>query len=175
MVCEFDAAKEAGERLASTPSEDDFRHTAAHAARSTKDRFGAVAPAPADRVQEVNRLAFSADGTYLAVARNDTRSTCMTRGCSTGAVRSTCSRTMVTRWRRMRMASSRCSGVDGSIRLWDVKKAYDDLSNGVVLAQGDYDVGHFSLGDTHEGEMALVVGELSGNVTVFDRTGRLDI
>jgi hypothetical protein len=41
--------------------------------------------------------------------------------------------------------------------MWDTRRATNDHLNGVVLAETDYDVGHFSLGDRFKGEKPLVV------------------
>jgi WD40 repeat protein len=45
----------------------------------------------------------------------------------------------------------------GCIRFWDTRKASDDPMNGTVIAETDFDVGYFSLGDSYKGEMSLVV------------------
>ena len=45
----------------------------------------------------------------------------------------------------------------GVIRLWDVKRADDDPLNGRVLAQCDYDVSTFCLGDIHKQEIPIIV------------------
>ncbi|TFK94316.1 hypothetical protein K466DRAFT_571912 [Polyporus arcularius HHB13444] len=58
-------------------------------------------------------------------------------------------------------------GVDGCVRLWDMKLAGEDPRNGEVLARCDYDVATFTLGNMYEGEAPLVVGERSGKVTMF--------
>lgn len=64
-------------------------------------------------------------------------------------------------------------GADGCVRLWDVKRSSDDPYNGTVLAQCKTDIGHFTIGDVHRQERALVVGEsAAGKVTIFDRDMR---
>ena len=47
--------------------------------------------------------------------------------------------------------------VAGCIRLWDVRLAADDENQGKVLAQCDYDVSTFCLGDVHNGEFPIIV------------------
>lgn len=52
----------------------------------------------------------------------------------------------------------RCSCyLSGCIRLWDINKAANSPGNGKVIAQTDFDVAHFSLGDVQKGELPLVV------------------
>ncbi|KAH9835663.1 uncharacterized protein C8Q71DRAFT_709326 [Rhodofomes roseus] len=63
-------------------------------------------------------------------------------------------------------------GCDGCVRLWDVRLADSDPNNGLPIAQCGHDLGHFSLGDPSRDEMPLVIGEMSGKVTIFDHTGR---
>jgi WD40 repeat protein len=62
-------------------------------------------------------------------------------------------------------------GNDGCIRLWDVNQAVGNPTNGRVIAQTDFDIGHFSLGDIHKGEVPLVVGDSGGGISIFDRIG----
>jgi hypothetical protein len=74
----------------------------------------------------------------------------------------------------------------GCIRLWDIRKAAENADNGTIIAEMDFDIGHFSLGDTFQGEQTLVVyvlvvrllspvdltsnsGDSGGVVSFFDR------
>ena len=45
----------------------------------------------------------------------------------------------------------------GCVRLWDVRLSDETPANGTVLAQADYDINAFSLGDVYSGERPLVV------------------
>lgn len=48
-------------------------------------------------------------------------------------------------------------GIDGCVRLWDHRRAQDDPSNGIVVAQMQHDIAHFQAGNPADGEAALVV------------------
>ncbi|KAH9944484.1 uncharacterized protein BXZ73DRAFT_39487 [Epithele typhae] len=52
-------------------------------------------------------------------------------------------------------------GIDGDVRLWDIKRAADDPLNGRVLAHGDSDVATFCLGDVSKGEIPIILYVLS--------------
>jgi hypothetical protein len=41
--------------------------------------------------------------------------------------------------------------------MWDISKSTDDLENGAVIAQLDYDIAALSLGDVHRQEQTVVV------------------
>ncbi|KAI0757113.1 WD40-repeat-containing domain protein [Daedaleopsis nitida] len=58
-------------------------------------------------------------------------------------------------------------GIDGCVRLWDVKRASEDPYNGRVLARCVDDVATFSLGNLDYDEAPIVVGERSGKVSIF--------
>jgi hypothetical protein len=45
----------------------------------------------------------------------------------------------------------------GCVRLWDVRQSADNPENGMVIAETEYDIGHFTLGDTFKNEKELVV------------------
>ena len=51
----------------------------------------------------------------------------------------------------------RVSLAAGCVRLWDVRLSDETPANGTVLAQVDYDINAFSLGDVYSGERPLVV------------------
>ncbi|THH20005.1 hypothetical protein EW146_g1268 [Bondarzewia mesenterica] len=48
-------------------------------------------------------------------------------------------------------------GMDGCVRLWDVRQSSDDIRNGEVVVQTDYDISDFSLGDIYNNEKPLVI------------------
>jgi len=62
-------------------------------------------------------------------------------------------------------------GNDGCVRLWDVSLAADNPANGRVIAETDFDIAHFSIGDPSKGETPLVVGDSGGGISIFDRLG----
>jgi len=62
-------------------------------------------------------------------------------------------------------------GNDGCIRLWDISQASDNPTNGRVVAETDFDIAHFSVGDISKGEAPLVVGDSGGGISIFDRSG----
>jgi len=45
----------------------------------------------------------------------------------------------------------------GCVRLWDVCQAMDNPANGRVIAETDFDIAHFSIGDKSKGEAPLVM------------------
>jgi len=55
-------------------------------------------------------------------------------------------------------------GDDGRILSWDMRKAEPE-----VLAELDVNVGCFSLGNIHNGEMPLIAGDCDGLVYIYDR------
>ena len=77
----------------------------------------------------------------------------------------------------------------GCVRLWDVRQAADSPANGRVIAETDFDIAHFSIGDKSKGEAPLVVyvflyvlpslsiltdtnsGDSGGGISIFDRLG----
>ncbi|KAI0322687.1 hypothetical protein OF83DRAFT_1048744 [Amylostereum chailletii] len=65
-------------------------------------------------------------------------------------------------------------GGDGCVRLWDALGSDDDPLNGEVLAQTDWSIGSFSLGDSYNGEKPLVVGDNGARAYIYDRTSRIE-
>ncbi|PCH33569.1 WD40 repeat-like protein [Wolfiporia cocos MD-104 SS10] len=134
---------------------------------------------------EVNSLAFSPDGIYLAVARNDnTVQVYDSRFLNHGVLYSFAHQgaAAVSRESFGAVKASWVSGTprgvglvtggtDGCVRLWDTRQAAEDPSNGRALASCADDIAYFLLGDTGSRDYALIVGECSGTVTVFSRTG----
>jgi hypothetical protein len=76
----------------------------------------------------------------------------------------------------------------GCVRLWDVNQATDNPANSRIIAETDFDIAHFSIGDKSKGEAPLVVyvssnyslsfylpeinsGDSGGGVSIFDRLG----
>ncbi|TFK39877.1 WD40-repeat-containing domain protein [Crucibulum laeve] len=135
---------------------------------------------PADVEGEVNSAIFSPDDVYLALGRNDNRIhvydlRMLSRGalydfehfgpprtppgmCPYGVVKA---EWVESNSRRLGLITG---GNDACIRLWDPLHAPESLDNGVVLAEVQFDIGHFSLGDRFKGEHQLVVGDSA----VFD-------
>ncbi|KAF9563074.1 WD40 repeat-like protein [Agrocybe pediades] len=68
--------------------------------------------------------------------------------------------------RRMVLVSG---GEDGCVRLWDPSKSDIEGKNGQIIAEVNSDIAHFSVGNVWGGEHQLVVGDCSGEVTIFDR------
>ncbi|KAH7913875.1 WD40-repeat-containing domain protein [Hygrophoropsis aurantiaca] len=135
---------------------------------------------------EVNCASFSPDGLFLAVARNDnithvydTRN--IGRDVLYGfphqdphrGVPGTESYGVVeAQWvtgRGGRGMGLVTGGNDGCVRFWDCGISASDNSKGKAIAKTDFDVAHFSLGDQHKGEKALVVGHCGGGVYIFDK------
>lgn len=160
---------------------------AVHKAALDAFRFARGAPACDG---EVTAAAFSPDGALLAAARNDNQlhvydARFLARGpllrfCHWGAERcAPGNRFGVTeaKWVRgwgglgLGLVSG---GMDGCVRLWDVRLSDETPANGTVLAQVDYDINAFSLGDVYSGERPLVVGDSGAGVYVYDRTGRME-
>ncbi|KZT06861.1 WD40 repeat-like protein [Laetiporus sulphureus 93-53] len=133
-------------------------------------------------VGDVNALQFSPDGIYLAVARSDNTvhifdSRKLTRGAlhvfshEYGDVdEKHCFGVVNALWvdGTAQGLSLVTGGADGCIRSWDVRRASNDPSNGVVLARHDRDIGYFALGDPYKNEKPLLVGENSGIVTIYE-------
>ncbi|KAI0732291.1 WD40-repeat-containing domain protein [Fomitopsis betulina] len=135
--------------------------------------------------QSVTTMRFSPDGVYLALARDDnTTDVYDTRRLSRGKLHAFTHEpgnvfayskdiygVVEAQWVEGRPTGLGLvtGGCDGAVRLWDVRLASDDPSNGVPIAQCQHDLGHFSLGNINEKEEALVTGEMSGKVTIFDR------
>jgi len=134
---------------------------------------------------EVNNASFSPDGMYLALARNDNRTHVYDRrmlgrgvifeyghdGESKAASQKDVYGVVKAQWvqsyatRRMALVTG---GEDGCVRMWDPSKAAKNPENGQVLAEVNSDIGHFSLGDPYNGENQLVVGDNTGEVTIFN-------
>jgi len=137
---------------------------------------------------EVNCAAFSPDGIFLAVARNDNvvhvyDSRNLERGVLYSFQHNYPNREVAgfkgfgiveAQWvtsfdgRGLGLVSG---GNDGCVRLWDVRQAADSPANGRVIAETDFDIAHFSIGDKSKGEAPLVVGDSGGGISIFDRLG----
>ncbi|KAJ7108880.1 WD40-repeat-containing domain protein [Mycena crocata] len=130
---------------------------------------------------EVNSMAFSSDGIYLAIGRDDNRthvydSRMLNRGYLFDYQHSAarlCSRYqsffgivkvewVQTRTHRLGLVTG---GNDGTVRLWD---PLCTPAEATVLAQVNSDVATFSLGDPFKGEHGLVVGDSDGAVYVME-------
>ncbi|KAI0068270.1 WD40 repeat-like protein [Artomyces pyxidatus] len=139
----------------------------------TLEPFMLDASVSPDALGEVTTASFSPDGVLLAVARNDDElhvydSRFLGRGpmgvyphsgddrCMGSDRYGVTEATWVEGWGGYGLGIV-SGGADGCVRLWDVRRSDKDVRNGVVLAQTDFDVGHFSLGDPHKGEKPLVV------------------
>ncbi|KAJ6581887.1 WD40-repeat-containing domain protein [Mycena capillaripes] len=130
---------------------------------------------------EVNSMAFSSDGIYLALGRDDNcthvyDSRMLKRGVLMNFQHSNMRFSsndqnffgvVGVKWVESR--SSRLGlvtgGNDGCIRLWNPLHANDE---GTVLAQADSDIAYFTLGDRFQGEHELVMGDSSGAVYIMD-------
>ncbi|KAF7370328.1 WD-REPEATS-REGION domain-containing protein [Mycena sanguinolenta] len=133
-------------------------------------------------VPEVNSMMFSLDGNYLALGRVDNcthvyDARMLERGVLYNFKHSdvrlgSSSKDEIYGVVGVKWVESRShrlglvtGGNDGCVRLWDPLRAPEE---GVVLAQADSDVAHFTLGDRFKGEHALVVGDSDGTVYIFD-------
>ncbi|KAI9062963.1 hypothetical protein FKP32DRAFT_1612178 [Trametes sanguinea] len=200
VVVEFDAGKEAcsslaldplGERLFIATECPDSSFTLRQFDARTRDRKPAqkvalepFAPGTDRASMEINALALSSDGLYLAAGRTDNWADVYdARMLARGPLHSFAHEDAVSGARdnygvvKAQWVDGRPHGVglvtggsDGCVRLWDVRRAADDPLNGTVLARGDYDVATFNLGDMYNGENPIIVGERSGKVTIFDHT-----
>ncbi|KAI0963435.1 hypothetical protein AcW1_000514 [Taiwanofungus camphoratus] len=202
LICEFDvkekgsemAVDEVGASLMVATEGPEGSHTLWQydARRLARRVVQKISLEPFNGSGQVNRLTYSPDGIYLAVARHDNtihiydsrylkRRVLHALAHDKGTIASEKTTTYGVVEARWVEGSSRglglvTGGVDGCVRLWDMNKAPDDPLNGAVLARCDDDIGHFSLGDCYEGEKPLVVGECaSGKVTIFDRIGRMTL
>jgi len=137
---------------------------------------------------EVNCASFSPDGIYLAIARNDNvvhvyDSRNLERGFLYAFKHDYPNRAVAgfkgfgvveAQWvtsfdgRRLGLVSG---GNDGCVRLWDVGQAMENSANGRVIAKTDFDIAHFSIGNTSRGEAPLVIGDSGGGLSIFDRLG----
>jgi len=198
LICEFDA-QEAGQRvtidetghrlmIATEGVEDSYflrQYDARRHIKKTQQKVS-LEPFVGSGRAEVNRLSFSSDGTYLAVPRSDNTTHVydgryLSRGPLHIFAHDGGTTTLNNRYGIVEVAwvdgalsdfGLISGGIDGSVRIWDVRKASNDLSNGKPIVECDYDIGNFALGDIQKGEKALVVGELSGRVTIFDHIKR---
>ncbi|KII85867.1 hypothetical protein PLICRDRAFT_115460, partial [Plicaturopsis crispa FD-325 SS-3] len=135
---------------------------------------------------EVTTAQYSPDGIYLALARSDNSahvydSRMLSRGVvhyfnhprslhkNEGSGEYGVVEAQWVETRDRRRLGLVTGGSDGCIRLWDVRKASDDPLNGTVLAETDFNIGYFSLGDPAKQEKPLVVGDCGGGVYVYDR------
>ncbi|KAH8991931.1 WD40-repeat-containing domain protein [Lactarius akahatsu] len=133
------------------------------------DTFDSGSPEPGSHANEdqVTTASFSPDGILLAVARSDDElhlydSRFMGRN-KWGIVDAV----WVNGWCG-RGFGIITGGADGCVRFWDPRRSAEDVQNGEVLARPNVDVGHFSVGDPHNGEKPLVVGDNGGRVYVYD-------
>ncbi|KAF8074958.1 WD40-repeat-containing domain protein [Lyophyllum atratum] len=133
---------------------------------------------------EVNSAAFSSDGIYLALGRNDNHthvydSRWLNRllfdyehygPCRTNPYHDSYGVVKV-QWVNKEAAMPFglvTAGHDGCVRFWDPLRAPNSSRNGSILAEMTSDIGAFSIGDRYKGEQPLVVGDCSGEVSVFD-------
>lgn len=133
---------------------------------------------------EVNSIAISPDGIYIALGRIDNRVHVYdarmpakgvlyefehTGNNLTSPGRPLCGIVRVqwaeTEFSRLTLVSG---GMDGCVRLWDPLQAITSPTNGVILAQANSDIGDFALGDCTGKEQQLVVGDCSGEVSMFN-------
>ncbi|EKM81687.1 hypothetical protein AGABI1DRAFT_111953 [Agaricus bisporus var. burnettii JB137-S8] len=63
-------------------------------------------------------------------------------------------------------------GEDGCVRLWNPMWSSKEPSNGQKITEAHSDVGYFSVGDPFKNEHDLVIGDSSGEVTIY--TGLLN-
>ncbi|GLB41833.1 putative WD40 repeat-like protein [Lyophyllum shimeji] len=133
---------------------------------------------------EVSNAAFSSDGVYLALGRNDNHthvydSRMLDRllfdyehhGPSRVDPENRSFGVVKVQWVERQgivPAGFVTGGNDGCVRFWDPLRAADSPQNGTVLAEVTSDVATFSLGDRFKGERALIVGDSAGEVSVFD-------
>ncbi|KAF9054502.1 WD40-repeat-containing domain protein [Panaeolus papilionaceus] len=156
-------------------------------ATTTIDLEEIRAPAEAESfTKEVSCSAFSPDSVFLALARTDnsiyiydTRmlqngpmfkyshsnapSVCANNG-HFGVVKAEWIHSDVTR--RMGLVTA---GEDGCVRLWNPMIAVDNPENGKVLAELDYDITTFCLGDRFKQQYPLVVGDSTGQISLFNK------
>ncbi|KAI0361747.1 hypothetical protein OH77DRAFT_1546696 [Trametes cingulata] len=185
MVVEFDAAKEAcstlavdpaGERLfiATEGSECVYALRQFDARRRERKAVQKVELEPfvdiSDKsAMDINSLSLSSDGIYIAAGRSDNwvdvyDSRMLTKGplynfAHEGDVGNDTFGVVKTQWidgapYGVGLVSG---GIDGCVRLWDVRRSSDDPLNGTILAQCDYDVGTFALGDMYKGDVPIIV------------------
>ncbi|RPD63054.1 hypothetical protein L227DRAFT_412724 [Lentinus tigrinus ALCF2SS1-6] len=159
----------------------DVRHRSKNKAAEQYVDLEPFAGIPGQGDTDINCLSVSSDGIYIAAGRTDNRldvydTRMLTRGAlynfshEDGGLIETDSYGVV----KVQWVDSvpygtgfLSGGVDGCVRLWDMKYAGDDPRNGEVLVRCDYDVATFTLGNMYEGEAPIVVGERSGKVTMF--------
>ncbi|KAI8995525.1 hypothetical protein BD414DRAFT_409596 [Trametes punicea] len=198
VVVEFDAAKEAcstltldpvGERLFIATEGSESTYTLRQFDVRTRDRKAVqkVDLEPFADIQDklsmdVNSLSLSSDGIYIAAGRTDNWADVYdSRMLARGPLYSFAHEDAVsaekdkfgivkTQWvdGMPHGVGLVTGGIDGCVRLWDVRLAADDPLNGTILARCDYDVATFTLGDIYKGDKPIIVGERSGKVTTFD-------
>ncbi|KAJ7210526.1 WD40-repeat-containing domain protein [Mycena pura] len=137
----------------------------------------------APEAREVNSMAFSFDGIYLALGREDNcthvyDSRMLERGVLFDFRHSEAQDSdrnhqfygvVGIKWVESRSPRPRLGlvtgGNDGCVRLWDPLRAKDE---GAIIAQTDSDIAAFNLGDRFQGEHELVVGDSSGALYIMD-------
>ncbi|KAI0778074.1 WD40-repeat-containing domain protein [Trametes elegans] len=141
---------------------------------------------PSRAEMNVNALAVSPDGLYIAVGRSDNwadvyDSRMLSRGmlysfAHEGDPGGDAYGVVKAQWVDGPPfgAGLVTGGIEGCVRLWDLRRTSEDPLNGTILAQCDYDVGTFSLGDPYKDEVPLIVGEKSGLVTFWGQAPSQD-
>ncbi|KAG6812777.1 hypothetical protein H0H92_000547 [Tricholoma furcatifolium] len=141
-------------------------------------------PFASDIEGEVNRAAFSPDGIYLAMGRNDNHihvydSRYLNRllydyehhGPSRTNPGVDSYGVVKVEWVEedaILPFGLITGGNDGCIRFWSPRQAVSNRHNGAVLAEMTSDIATFSLGDRYKKEHPLVVGDSTGEVKMFD-------
>ncbi|KAI0651744.1 WD40-repeat-containing domain protein [Trametes meyenii] len=196
VAVEFDAGKEACSTLALCPEgESLFIATEGPNCAFALRQFDVRRKAAVQKVElepfvditdrtamDVNSLSVSADGLYVAAGRTDNwadvyDTRMLTKGplysfAHEGVVGHDSFGVVKTQWvdGAPHGVGLITGGVDGCVRLWDVRRPSDDPLNGTILAQCEYDVATFTLGDPYRNDVPIIVGEKSGQVTIHKRT-----
>ncbi|KAF7770377.1 hypothetical protein Agabi119p4_6351 [Agaricus bisporus var. burnettii] len=138
--------------------------------------------------REVSCMAFSPDGIYLALARMDNSVHVYdSRMLSKGVMQKyqhekprfitkenhLCGVTHA-QWvtKHSGQYALLSGGEDGCVRLWNPMWSSKEPSNGQKITEAHSDVGYFSVGDPFKNEHDLVIGDSSGEVTIY--TGLLN-
>ncbi|TFK75001.1 WD40 repeat-like protein [Pluteus cervinus] len=139
-----------------------------------------------DSVGEINMATWSPDGIFLAIARNDNSThvydmrmlsddplfvyqhrgpSAVNPGHESFGVVSALWTTSLSE--RPYLITG---GDDGCVRMWNPLKSREDTS-GVPIMQADSDIAALHIGDPHQGQYPLVVGDGSGQVYIYDVHG----